>query len=208
MVALAEESGHTLGMDVAKSSFDWGSELPELTGERLTLCSLEPSDAPAIFEVFSDPRVAEHWSSPAMKSLAEAHELLEEIDQLFDVRALFQWGVSLNATETIIGTCTLYQLDTSNRRAEIGFALGSAHWGQGLATEAVSRLLDFAFGELNLHRLEADVDPDNTASLYLLEKLGFQREGLLRERWRLNGGVQDTVLLGLLRHERLGGRAQ
>lgn len=207
-MALADESGHTLGMNVTKSSFDWGSDLPELEATRLTLRPLDPEDAPAVFKIFGDPRVAEHWSSPAMKSLDEAHELLEEIEQLFDVRALFQWGVSLNQTKTIVGTCTLYQLDTSNRRAEIGFALGSAHWGQGLATEAVSRLLDFAFEKLNLHRLEADVDPNNAASLFLLEKLGFQREGLLRDRWRVNGGVQDTVLLGLLGHERPGVGAQ
>lgn len=67
--------------------------------------------------------------------------------------------------------------------------------------EALTALFDFSFGGLNLHRIEADVDPRNGASLALLERLGFAREGYLRERWLIGGGIRDTVLLGLLHHE-------
>jgi RimJ/RimL family protein N-acetyltransferase len=67
--------------------------------------------------------------------------------------------------------------------------------------EALTALVDFAFGTLAMRRLEADVDPRNAGSLHALERLGFRREGLLRERWKVNGELQDSVVLGLLSHE-------
>jgi RimJ/RimL family protein N-acetyltransferase len=66
---------------------------------------------------------------------------------------------------------------------------------------ALERLLDFAFGELGLRRLEADVDPNNVRSIASLERLGFRREGYLRERWFVGGQVEDALFYGLLRRE-------
>ena len=66
-------------------------------------------------------------------------------------------------------------------------------------TEVMSSMIDFAFDELDLHRLEADSDTENTGSLALLEKLGFQHEGLFRQRWRVYGEWQDSAMLGLLK---------
>nr|WP_233261699.1 GNAT family protein [Vitiosangium sp. GDMCC 1.1324] len=74
-------------------------------------------------------------------------------------------------------------------------------WGQGYGREAVGRVVEFGFTSLELHRLEADVDPRNSSSIQVLERLGFQREGYQRERYLLNGERQDAVLYGLLRPE-------
>jgi RimJ/RimL family protein N-acetyltransferase len=74
--------------------------------------------------------------------------------------------------------------------------------------EALTALLDFAFGTLGMRRLEADVDPRNAGSLHAVERLGFRREGLLRERWKVDGELQDSVLLGLLSHEWRPGPAE
>ena len=92
-------------------------------------------------------------------------------------------------------------------RAEIGYCLRSAHWGRGYMGEALSALIDHAFGVLKLRRLEADVDPNNAGSLRILDRMGFQREGLLRERWNVGGEIQDSALLGLLAREWRGRRA-
>ena len=100
--------------------------------------------------------------------------------------------------DAVIGTCTLAQLDPKNRRAEVGFILHPDHWRRGYMREAMGALIGFAFGELGLNRLEADVDPRNAPSLALLETLGFRREGLCRQRWIVDGVVQDSVILGLL----------
>jgi len=67
--------------------------------------------------------------------------------------------------------------------------------------EALQALLDFGFGELDLNRIEADIDPRNSASARTLERLGFTKEGYLRERWIVGEEVSDTALYGLLRRE-------
>jgi RimJ/RimL family protein N-acetyltransferase len=89
----------------------------------------------------------------------------------------------------------------SNGRAEIGYAIGSDYWGKGYMNEALTALIAHAFEVLDLRRLEADVDPRNTRSIRTLERLGFQREGFLRERWHVCGEIQDAFFYGLLRRE-------
>ncbi|MCC6595314.1 MAG: GNAT family N-acetyltransferase, partial [Rhodanobacteraceae bacterium] len=95
-------------------------------------------------------------------------------------------------------TCSLFALSRDHARAELGYALRPAYWRQGLATQMLTLALGHAFTALGLLRIEADVDPLNLASCRLLERLGFVREGLLRERWRVGGATQDSALYGLL----------
>ena len=181
------------------SSYDWGERLPTLTGKRVRLVALTDMDAPALFSVFSDPEVMRYWLTPPMRDHTEAMEYLEKIHEGFRTKTLFQWGVNLDGA--IIGTCTLFQLDLTHRRGEIGYALARAFWGKGLASDALTALLEFAFTTLELHRIEADVDPRNAKSIHLLERLGFRREGFQRERYFVGGEIQDALLLGLLRPE-------
>lgn len=173
--------------------------LPPLTGRGVRLRQLTQADAADLFDVFSDPLVMRYWSRDPFRHLGEARQLIEDIDAGWRGDTLYQWGIEPDAAGRIVGTTTLFQLSMAHRRGEIGFALGSAWWGRGLAKAAVECLIDHAFHTLDLGRLEADVDPRNAASLGLLERLGFQREGLLRERYRVAGEVQDSVILGLLR---------
>ncbi len=180
--------------------------LPTLAAARLRLRPLTATDVPALYRVFSDARVMRYWSSPPLADEAAARELYEDIAKLGREEVLYQWGIALATDDAVVGTTTLFRFDRPHRRAEIGFALRSDHWRLGLAREAVARLLEYAFGELDLHRVEADVDPRNAASLALCEKLGFRREGLLRQRYFVSGEIQDSVLLGLLRPDWAAGR--
>jgi RimJ/RimL family protein N-acetyltransferase len=178
-----------------------GDKLPTLTSERVVLRWLERSDAPSLYNIFSDPQVMQYWSSAPWTEEDDAIELVESTRRHFETNSLYQWGVARRDDDALIGTCTLAHVDAQNRRAEIGFVLGSDHWGQGYMTEATNLLLLFAFETLGLHRIEADVDPRNEASIRLIERLGFQREGYLRERWLVGDEINDTVFYGLLRRE-------
>jgi len=178
-----------------------GENLPVLTTERLRLRPLAAEDEAALFEIFSDPEVMRYWSSTPWESRSDAAKYIERIRRHFGTGDLYQWGVARREDDRVIGTGTLAHVDAQNRRAEIGFALRRDHWGRGWMLEATTALVDFAFGELRLHRLEADVDPRNEASLRLLERLGFSREGYMRERWLVGAEVNDTVFLGLLASE-------
>ncbi len=179
---------------------DW-TNLPTITTPRLALRLISDEDVEAIFEVFSDPEVMRYWSTPPLAGRAEAVELVNEIHESFARQVMLKWGVARRADNYLIGTMTLYNLDFDNRRAEVGYALGRTHWGQGYMHEALQALLAFAFETLDLRRLEADVDPRNHASIQTLERLGFQREGFLRERWEVGGEIQDALFYGLLRPE-------
>ena len=172
--------------------------LPALSCERVSLRWLIEDDRLEIFEIFSHPEVVRFWSEPAQVESQEALDLIKETHELFRAHRLYQWGIALKDTGRIIGTCTLAGLDRQNRRAEIGFALAFDCWGSGYMTESLGALLRFAFEDLHLHRIEADVDPRNETTLRLLERLGFRREGYLRERWIVGAEINDTVFLGLL----------
>lgn len=182
--------------------------LPTLEGQRLRLRWLQEADVPALYAVFSDAEAMRYWSHGPFTRPDDALRYLESIRRGFASGGLFQWGVARRSDDAVIGTVTLAQIDRTHRRAEIGFVLGRAHWRQGLGREAVALALAHAFSALDLRRIGADVDPRNAASLALLESLGFRREGYLRESWRVDGGVQDSVLLGLLAREWTGAPAR
>jgi ribosomal-protein-alanine N-acetyltransferase len=178
-----------------------GDALPTLDAPRLRLRQLTMHDVDAIFAVFSDPKMMRYWSTPPMQERAEAEALLARIQRQFTEKLGFQWGIERKSDRRILGTCTLFHVHAPNMRAELGYCLHSDHWKQGYMREALTALLDYAFGALQLRRLEADVDPRNESSMRIVAKLGFRQEGLLRERWNVAGEIQDSAFLGLLARE-------
>ena len=171
---------------------------------RMRLRFLTPADADALFAVYADPQAMRFWSAPAWTDPAKARALIEESEAGYRSGRMLQLAIEMQGS--VAGTVTLYKLDRGNRRCEIGFMLARPHWGRGLMQEALPAVLDYAFDVMDMHRIEADVDPRNTASSRLLERLGFRHEGRLRERWFVNGEVCDSDYYGLLRHEWRSGR--
>ena len=93
-------------------------------------------------------------------------------------------------------------LESRNKRVAIGYIIDPAHQRKGIAREAVSAMLDFCFGELGLHRVQAFIHPDNIASRTLVEKLGFRNEGLLRDNLRVGDVWRNDMLYALLATDR------
>jgi len=177
------------------------TQLPTLDTGPFALRMIVPDDAEDLFAIFGDPEVMRYWSTPALEDLEVARDLAREIQHCFDSRSLFQWGLVRPEDDRVIGTGTLSNLDVQNRRAEMGYALARAEWGRGVMSRVLPVLVRFGFETLDLHRIEADVDPRNPASIRLLERLGFKQEGCRRESYILNGEIQDAVLYGLLKRE-------
>jgi RimJ/RimL family protein N-acetyltransferase len=138
------------------------------------------------------------WSSEAWTSLQQATELITKDQRELAAGEHLRLGIFLRGTPSLVGTCSLFHLVAQCRRAEIGYGIVREHWRQGYMFEAVSTVIKFAFEDLALNRLEADIDPRNTASARSLEKLGFVKEGLLRERWIVGAETSDSALYGLL----------
>ena len=175
--------------------------LPIITTPRLVLRWISEDDIDGLYEIFSDPQVMRYWSTVPLTNREAAAELQREIAQGNESETMLKWGIALRDTGTVIGTTTLFNLSLDNGRAEIGYAMARAYWGKGYMNEALKALVSHAFDVMGLRRLEADVDPRNAASIRSLERLGFQREGFLRERWHVNNEIQDALFYGLLRHE-------
>lgn len=183
------------------------AELPVLESARLRLRSLCRDDVEALYVLFADPEITRFWSAAAMTSVADAEALLAEIAAEQARGELLEWALERREEPGLIGTCSLGNVDLANRRAEIGFALTRSAWGQGYMAEILPVLVQYAFEDLGLHRLEADIDPRNAASIRLIEGLGFQLEGRLRQRWQVTGEVQDSLFYGLLAPEWRAGHA-
>jgi ribosomal-protein-alanine N-acetyltransferase len=170
-----------------------------LNTERLQLRWMDERDTEAHFAVFSDPEVTRYWSAEPWTEMAQAAKGIADTMANYADGSGLRFGIVLRETDELIGNTSLHHFFEQNRRCEIGYALGSRHWGKGYAFEALHALLDYGFRELDLNRVEADVDPANIASGRVLEKLGFRKEGYMHERWIVHGKPADTVNYGLLK---------
>lgn len=166
--------------------------------QRLQMRPLVPTDAEQLYRIYSDSEFMRYWSSAPWTSIEQATSLIERDRRELAAGEHLRLGILLNEDESLIGTCSLFNFNVQSSRAEIGYGIASNHWRRGYMQEAVSALIRFAFTELGLNRIEADIDPRNIASTRSLEKLGFTREGLLRERWIVGGEVSDSALYGLI----------
>ena len=169
--------------------------------DRLVLRPLTPADTDAVFAMRSDPQVQRYGSHPPWTDRETAVPYIERDMRELAAGDAAQLGIERREDGAVIGTCTLYALDRQSRRADCGYVLLPSAWGKGYASEAMAALLDWGFDELDLHRVEADIDPRNLASARMLERLGFKHEGHLRERWIVGGEISDSWLYGLLARE-------
>jgi [ribosomal protein S5]-alanine N-acetyltransferase len=173
---------------------------------RLDLRPLAPTDVGALFALKSDAVVQRYGSHVAWTALQQAVDYIERDRQGMAEGQHAQLAIVRREDGAMVGTCNLYALDAQCRRADVGYALLPSAWGRGYANEAVTALLDWGFEHLLLNRVEADIDPRNAASARALERLGFTREGHLRERWIVGGEVSDSAIYGLLAREWRPGR--
>jgi ribosomal-protein-alanine N-acetyltransferase len=109
--------------------------------------------------------------------------------------------LTLRGSDALLGTAGFWRWDKAHHWAEVGYELRPEHWGKGLMPEALTAMIRFGFERMELHRVEANITPANTASRRVLEKLGFVCEGVKRENWFHDGRYTDTAHYGLLRSD-------
>jgi [ribosomal protein S5]-alanine N-acetyltransferase len=177
------------------------SPFPELHTPRLHLRQLEPADAPALFLMRSDERAMKFVPRPLHTTVDESAALIEVI--LTDLRNAegITWAICLRNTPELIGTIGLWKMDKPNHRAEIGYMLNADFWGKGFATEALAAVEQYGFGKMNIHSIEAKLDPAHIASARVLEKRGFVLEAHFRENFLHGGQFLDTLVYAKLCHQ-------
>ncbi|NUM47777.1 MAG: GNAT family N-acetyltransferase [Anaerolineales bacterium] len=177
-------------------------QIPLLETPRLLLRPLTLADTDFIFAHFSDPLVTQHLlDEPPLTDRAGAEEIIHFYLDPNGMSRYNRWGIHHKADDRLIGTCGYHQWSHQNQRAEIGYDLSPAYWGQGMMSEALRRVLAYGFVQMGLNRIQAVVYVENDRSATLLARMGFAREGVMRDYHALNGQYYDHVLFALLRRE-------
>lgn len=180
--------------------FDW-SEFPRLETPRLILREARTEDREGLFGLYADEEVMRYIPLDPFESIEEADDEMSWHARIFREQTGLRWMIEERDTGEFVGTCGFLGLEREHNRMEIGYDLTRSHWGKGLMPEAIRAVLDFGFGPLGANKIEARVDPDNAASIRLMDKLGFTLEGRLRQHEFEKGRYVDLLAYSVLAEE-------
>lgn len=174
-------------------------EFPVLETNRLKLVEIEEKHIDYVYAIFSNEAVTKYYGMPSFTKKEQAQNMISSFSKNFQEKRAMRWGIIQKETNEFVGTVGLNNLLLSSKRTEIGYDLLPEHWRKGIISEAVEAVIHYCFGELNLHRIGAVTFPENEASYTLLLKLGFQKEGLLREYIYQNDKSNDVFVFSLIK---------
>lgn len=181
--------------------------IPRLETERLKLRAIFPDDVEAIFRLFSDPQVTRFYDFEPLVDTEQALNLIRNFTRWFQTNQSVRWGIVCKDDGLLIGTCCFDSFLKRNQSVNLGYEIQSKYWGHGFATEAAQKVIGHAFqngivGPVN--RIEAKTIPQNIGSEKVLWKLGFEKEGLLRQYGHWKGQYHDMNLFSLIRDQYRG----
>ncbi|BCM92688.1 putative ribosomal N-acetyltransferase YdaF [Abditibacteriota bacterium] len=175
-------------------------EFPIIETERLVLRNLRSEDAEEYYcqlrSAFDSPSRPPWAYGFELRSVEAVRDSIKFTENAWKKKARIKWGLCLKNGE-FVGQCELY--DFANQvKAEIGYWLGAVHQNQGLMSEAITAVVDYAFGPMGMNRIYAKTATKNTSSIAMLRKVGFVQEGILRQDGYRDGLWTDTALMAIL----------
>jgi ribosomal-protein-alanine N-acetyltransferase len=171
---------------------------PILETERLLLRRVDKNDVNEIFSMRSNAETMQYIPRPLVINKEEALSHIALLDSGIEKNEAINWAITFKGENKLLGIIGFYRTKFEDFRSEIGYMLLSENHGKGIASEAVERALDYSFNEMNLHSIEAVIDPRNYASERVLQKNGFIKEGYFKKGTRImllhTGGLQGRLL--------------
>jgi ribosomal-protein-alanine N-acetyltransferase len=177
------------------------SDLPQLETERLILRKITSHDAQDMFEYASDPEVSKHTTWEAHHTIDTTNKVLQAYIQRYEKHEVCEWGIVYKDNQKFIGTCGYGVWIPPHQRAEIAYGLSRHYWGKGLMTEAIHEVLRFGFATMDLNRVEARCFVENIGSERVMQKVGMNLEGTLRQQMYAKGKYRDLKLYAILRED-------
>jgi ribosomal-protein-alanine N-acetyltransferase len=171
--------------------------VPSFETKRLVLRNIKKEEIPFILKHFGRDEVNEFSDYDSITKMEEAEEFYEKFFKP-DRPLGFRQVIVLKETDELIGTIGLFRWSMKDKRAEIGYDLVPEFWGQGIMTEALGPILEFGFDKMGLNRIDATSNTENIRSHRVLEKAGFKKEGVMREKYFYKGKFQDDAIYSLL----------
>jgi [ribosomal protein S5]-alanine N-acetyltransferase len=176
---------------------DWREQLPVLVGQSIVLREMRTSDAPSLFALLTTEEVA-RFISPPPSSIDGFERFIQWAARQRAAGSYVCFAVTLAESDTAIGIFQVRSTEPGFRTAEWGFALGNEFWGTGVFQEGARLVMDFTFGTIGVHRLEARAAVRNVRGNAALRKLGARQEGVLRKSFLRNGEYLDQALWTVL----------
>ena len=176
------------------------ADFPELSAGAWRLRPIDSGDVPAMQAYLSDAEVIEHTSYEVQRP-RDIEALVQFYKHAFARKTDIRWAIAQESSRTMVGSCGLSAFHERHRRAELGYDLAREAWGKGAASAVARRVLQFGFEELQLNRIEAMVMAGNDRSERVLDRLGFQREGLLRHYKFARGAFSDYTVWAMIRED-------
>jgi ribosomal-protein-alanine N-acetyltransferase len=175
------------------------SSFPKIITERLVLREITEQDAESIYKLLSNPEVIKYDTFERFTDIKQAEDLIECFNERFRKKTAIFWGICLKNESQIIGFCKC-EIEIPKIRSDFGYNLRPEYWNMGIMTEALGAVIDFIFNKADVNRIEASVSTENNASIRVLEKLGFVKEGVMRKRSYWGGSCHDMVMMAILRN--------
>ena len=172
----------------------------DLASERLLLRQITPGDVNEIFALRSDPETMKYIPRPLVTSMDEAINHIEIIQDKTEKNEGINWAITLKGSSKMIGIIGHYRVKWEHFRSEIGYMLLPEYQGKGIISEAIQLMINYGFYEMQMHSLEAIIDPKNTASAKVLEKNNFVREAHFLQNEFYDGKFLDTVIYSILKN--------
>jgi ribosomal-protein-alanine N-acetyltransferase len=176
-------------------------QFPQLETSRFVLRQAQATDSQDLYELYADESVVEYMPLTPFTSVEEALDEMKWYERIFAEQSGLRWMIEDRASSKVIGTCGFLGYEQEHHRAELGYDLSPAYWGKGIMKEVASLIIQFGFEQMQLNKIEAKIDPNNQASLRLMEKLAFVQEGLLRQHEFEKGKYVDLAVFARLQSE-------
>ncbi|WP_156854822.1 GNAT family N-acetyltransferase [Oceanobacillus sp. AG] len=175
------------------------NNLPTLETERLRLRKVRSTDLQAMNAYGGDAEVSKFVTWERHQSLQDTEAFLNFVLGRYEKGEIAPWAIEYKPNSEMIGTIDFVNWKPASRVAEIGYVLHRDYWGKGLMTEAVKRVIQFGFEQMNLVRIEAVCLPENVGSYRVMEKAGLQYEGTLRKARVIKGRNRDIKMYAIIR---------
>jgi ribosomal-protein-alanine N-acetyltransferase len=184
--------------EINRKVFD---SFPEFESRRLSFRQLMAFDAQDLFEIRSDDEVMRFMDIKKFESINDAVKMINSVSDDYANQKGISWAIVEKGSSKLAGYFGFWRMIPEHCRAEIGYALKRNFWGKGIMAETLSAMMEYGFEKINLHSVEANVNPENINSIKLLEKTGFKKEAYFKENYLFNGKFLDSVIYSLLENE-------
>lgn len=174
------------------------SYFPTIETERLLLRRITTDDVADLFAIRSNLIAMQYIDRPIAKTHEDVLNLIKVIDDIYEKQDGVNWVIALKTDKKLIGNFGFWRWDKPNFRCEIGYILHPNFHRLGIMNEVMKPLIDFGFNQLQLHSIEANINPENEASKKLLLKNGFIQEAYFKENHFSNGKFIDSMIFSLV----------